>query len=88
MNSATPDDRELRLWYFRAKLAAEAELMAAVRQVESGGSDFVLLDVRDASAYSAGHIPGAVSLPLDELEARAGALARDHKYVAYCWRTT
>jgi rhodanese-related sulfurtransferase len=88
VHSSTPDDRELRLGYFRAKLAAEAELMAAVRQVETGEGDFVLLDVRDRSAYAAGHIPGALSLPLDEVAVRADELARERKYVAYCWRTT
>lgn len=88
MTPTDPNDRDLRIAYFRAKLASEAELMAVVRQIDERGSDVVLLDVRDASAYSAGHIPGAVSLPLEEIGVRARSLERDRSYVAYCWRTT
>ena len=43
-----------------------------------------LVDVRPLPEYDAGHIPGAVSVPLDELEARAGELPRDAEVVAYC----
>jgi rhodanese-related sulfurtransferase len=62
--------------------------MAAVRMVEQGVGEFVLLDVRDAASYAAGHIPGALNLPLAELDERAGALAREAQYVTYCWRDT
>ena len=62
--------------------------MAAVRKVDQGTGDFVLLDVRDADAYSAGHIPGAVNLPLADIETRAASLPTDRRYVAYCWRET
>lgn len=81
-------ERDLRLLHFRAKLAAEAELMAVVRQVDQGASDFVLLDVRDADSFAAGHIPGAENLPLAELPERAAALDPRLKYVTYCWRDT
>ena len=81
-------DRDLRLLHFRAKLAAEAELMAVVRKVEQGQGEFVLLDVRPAESYAEGHIPGAVNLPLAELAERAESLPRDAKYVTYCWRET
>ena len=81
-------ERDLRLLHFRAKLASEAELMAIVRKVDQGVGEFVLLDVRDEEAYAAGHIPGAVSLPLAQIPERAAALAADRPYVAYCWRDT
>lgn len=43
-----------------------------------------LLDVRPPEEYQAGHIPGAVSLPLSELERRLAELPKDREIVAYC----
>ncbi|WP_046471530.1 ArsR/SmtB family transcription factor [Allosalinactinospora lopnorensis] len=44
----------------------------------------VVIDVRPAAEYAASHIPGALSIPLDELAARLDALPRDTRIVAYC----
>jgi rhodanese-related sulfurtransferase len=44
----------------------------------------VVLDVRPIEEYRAGHIPGAVSLPLDELKRRLSELSRDQEIIAYC----
>lgn len=44
----------------------------------------VLLDVRPAEEFEAGHIPGAISIPLDELQKRSADLRRDRAIVAYC----
>lgn len=46
--------------------------------------EVVILDVRPAEEYRAGHIPGAVSVPLQELQERLGALPKDREIVAYC----
>lgn len=46
--------------------------------------DVVVLDVRPREEYEQGHVPGAVSVPLDELEARLAALPRRSDVVAYC----
>jgi rhodanese-related sulfurtransferase len=43
-----------------------------------------VIDVRPAEEYAAGHIPGAVSLPLDELQARLAELPDGAEIVAYC----
>lgn len=43
-----------------------------------------VLDVRPPEEYEAGHIPGAVSVPLSELERRLAELPRDREIVAYC----
>lgn len=43
-----------------------------------------VLDVRPPEEYAAGHLPGAVNLPLGELEARLAELPRDQEIVAYC----
>lgn len=43
-----------------------------------------VLDVRPAIEYAAGHVPGAINIPLDELENRLNELGKDHEIVAYC----
>jgi rhodanese-related sulfurtransferase/DNA-binding transcriptional ArsR family regulator len=44
----------------------------------------VVLDTRPASEYVAGHIAGAISVPVDELQRRLQELTKDKEYVAYC----
>ena len=44
----------------------------------------VLVDVRPAEEFDAGHIDGAISIPLDELPGRLGELPEDAEVVAYC----
>ena len=44
----------------------------------------VFLDVRSADAYATSHVPGALSIPLDELEARINELDPDQWIITYC----
>ncbi|MGW0810036.1 ArsR/SmtB family transcription factor [Nonomuraea sp. NPDC002799] len=44
----------------------------------------VVLDVRSAADYAAGHVPGAISVPLAELLDRLDDLPADAEIVAYC----
>ena len=44
----------------------------------------VILDTRPANEYAAGHIAGALSVPVDELKERLGKLPKGKAYVAYC----
>ncbi|MDP1711035.1 MAG: metalloregulator ArsR/SmtB family transcription factor [Candidatus Nanopelagicaceae bacterium] len=46
--------------------------------------EVVVLDVRPTLEYEAGHIPGAVSTPLPELERFLAKIPRDHEVVVYC----
>jgi rhodanese-related sulfurtransferase len=55
------------------------ELIARLRK-----GDVVLVDVRPAEEFEAGHIEGARSIPLDELEDRLAELPRGREVVAYC----
>ena len=46
--------------------------------------EVTVLDVRPVEEYRAGHIAGAISIPLDELERRLTELPHDQEIVAYC----
>lgn len=46
--------------------------------------ELLLLDVRPREEYMAGHFPGAVSLPLKELEDKINSFPHDKEVVAYC----
>ncbi len=48
------------------------------------GDGLVVVDVRPAEEYAVGHIPGALSVPLDELRRRIAELPADQEVVAYC----
>ncbi len=49
-----------------------------------GTPDMVILDVRSFEGYKGGHIPGAISIPLNELPERWKELPKDKLIVAYC----
>jgi rhodanese-related sulfurtransferase len=50
----------------------------------AGEGGLIVLDVRPREEYEAGHIPGAVSVPLADLRERMASLPRDSEIVAYC----
>jgi rhodanese-related sulfurtransferase len=56
-----------------------AELIERLRR-----GDVVLIDVRPEEEFEAGHIEGARSIPIDELEQRLAELPADREVVAYC----
>lgn len=58
---------------------SRAELLGRVRS-----GDAVVVDLRPADEFEAGHIAGALSIPLPELEARLAELPADVEIVAYC----
>ena len=69
--------------HFGGRSAAEAvpmeELMKRARS-----RDVVILDTRPVNEYAAGHIAGAISVPVDDLQRRLRQLPKDKEYVAYC----
>jgi ArsR family transcriptional regulator len=69
--------------YFHARDSLEPvpheELAARLRD-----GVVTLIDVRPGEEFAAGHIPGAVNIPLDELLRRLGELPADRTVIAYC----
>ncbi|MFI6510347.1 ArsR/SmtB family transcription factor [Streptosporangium sp. NPDC050855] len=55
------------------------ELLRRVRDDKT-----VLIDVRPALEYAAAHIPGAISIPLEELRARMDEVPVGHEFIVYC----
>ena len=45
---------------------------------------FAMLDVRTPEEYAEGHIPGAVLIPVQELEQRLGEVPKDRQVYVYC----
>jgi rhodanese-related sulfurtransferase len=75
--------RQIAREYFEERGALEPvagdELLRRVR-----AGDVTVLDVRPVEEYRAGHIPGAVSIPVGDLTARMGELKKRREIVAYC----
>lgn len=44
----------------------------------------VLLDVRSASEFGSGHLPGALNIPHTEMRQRLAEIPRDHPLLVYC----
>lgn len=69
--------------YFQARDGLEPvaakELLARLR-----GGDVVILDVRPEDEYGLGHLPGALNIPLRQLEQRLAELPCKQEIVAYC----
>jgi hypothetical protein len=55
------------------------ELLRRIRRKE-----VTLLDVRSAEQFEAGHLPGAVNIPIDELRRRLKEIPPSQQVVAYC----
>jgi ArsR family transcriptional regulator len=71
-----------------AYLGSRDELQPVTREELArrleGGDPLIVLDVRPAAEYAAGHLPGAVSIPVAELRRRLAELPADREVVAYC----
>jgi ArsR family transcriptional regulator len=69
--------------YFRARDAMEpVSRRELVRRLKDG--TVTVLDVRPEDEFALGHVPGAVNIPLKQLERRLAELPRRREIVAYC----
>jgi len=80
--------RSLQKQWFQSKLAAEKQKSSVIAKVKEGKGDFVLVDARDRASYEREHIPGAISMPPEEIEENFGRLDPSKEIVTYCWTST
>ncbi len=84
----SPDQSARLKAYYEAKVFCEVEINAVKKKVREGKGVFVVLDARPRDAFLAGHIPGALSVPLDQADAALQILPAERQYVTYCWSHT
>lgn len=75
-------ERIVRLYFFSRddfEPVAPAELLQRARR-----GLVTVLDVRPPEEFAAGHIPGAVNIPVEQLQRRLRELPRGREVVAYC----
>ncbi|GAB2792623.1 ArsR/SmtB family transcription factor [Amycolatopsis magusensis] len=64
--------------------ARDAQITRDQLRERAASGEVVVLDVRPKHEYDAGHIPGAVSIPVDELADRINELPEGAEIVVYC----
>jgi rhodanese-related sulfurtransferase/DNA-binding transcriptional ArsR family regulator len=75
-------ERLLRTWLAHRD---ELEAVPAREVLERAKKGLVVvLDVRPVEEYSAGHLPGAVNIPIHELQKRLKELPKRKEIIAYC----
>ena len=75
-------ERLVRLWLAHRD---EMEPVPAAELLQRAKKGLVtVLDVRPAEEYAAGHIPGAINVPLEKLEGFLSRLPKRKEVVAYC----
>ena len=75
-------ERISRRFFERRRDLEPIDRDALVKRVRKG--EVIVLDVRPAEEYRAGHIPGALSIPIQELKRRLSELPKSQDIVAYC----
>ncbi|MCA9150264.1 MAG: FAD-dependent oxidoreductase [Planctomycetales bacterium] len=73
------------LGFVAAGVARDDHPVVNVSQLEETPfADAFLLDVRTPAEFAAGHLPGAVNIPVDELRGRLSELPQQQSIIAYC----
>jgi rhodanese-related sulfurtransferase/DNA-binding HxlR family transcriptional regulator len=79
-----PGVRSLVEEYLGARESLEPISGDELRTRLRSGEPLIVVDVRPAEEYRAAHLPGAISIPLAELQRRLHELPHDREIVAYC----
>jgi rhodanese-related sulfurtransferase len=75
----------IALMHFSQRLSFETDCSDVHASQQEGQVDYVLVDVRGAAAYAAGHVPGAINIPHRLMSAeRMAEFPRDTLFVVYC----
>jgi rhodanese-related sulfurtransferase/ketosteroid isomerase-like protein len=71
--------------HFAQRLAYETDPADVWTAIQTGMVDFVLVDCRPRGSYDKVHLPGAVSLPVSEMDPVRVAALPPGLVVTYCW---
>ena len=77
------DVNDIVIGYFNDRDSLEAISRKELLKRSKDGS-VTVLDVRPSEEYAVGHIPGALNVPLDEIEQHLANLPRGQEIIAYC----
>lgn len=81
-NRVAEVERLLRTWLAHRD---QLEPVARAELIDRAKKGLVtVLDVRPAEEYAAGHLPGAINVPVDQLRGRLAKFPRGKEVVAYC----
>lgn len=84
----TAEEHLVELRVALAQMTAQPDALSSESResllAKARSGDIVMIDVRPANEYEAGHLPAARSMPLAELEKRLADLPADKTIVAYC----
>lgn len=82
-HSRLADVQDVVRSYLDSRDELEPVTLKELRQLMRQG-DVTVLDVRPADEYDAGHIPGALSVPIPELKRRLREIPKAREVIAYC----
>ena len=77
------DVNNVVIGYFNDRDSLEAVSRKELLQRSRDGL-VTVLDVRPSEEYEAGHIPGALNVPLNEIEQHLAKLPKEQEIIAYC----
>lgn len=81
-NRVAEVERLVRTWLAHRD---ELEPVAPAELIERAKKGLVtVLDVRPSEEYAAGHLPGAINVPVEQLEGRLAKLPKRKEIIAYC----
>ncbi len=63
---------------------AQVEVVDSTKLTELAGSGVTVVDVRTPGEFEAGHVPGAINIPVDQMAAQAAALDPAQPVAVYC----
>ena len=75
-------DKLIRLYYVSKDSLEPVPAKELMQRVKKGL--VTVLDVRPPEEYAAGHIPGAINMPVSEIRKRLKEIPKDQEIVAYC----
>ncbi|RCX30930.1 MULTISPECIES: ArsR/SmtB family transcription factor [Bacillus amyloliquefaciens group] len=75
--------QQIKQEFLNDKLGMEGVTLSELKERMEKG-EVLLLDVRPAEEYEKAHIPGAISIPIQELENKLSSLPPNCEVVAYC----